>query len=509
MNDSQFEKHQWIEESRFPLRRWIAITFAATLLTWPALLNRYPLLYPDSIGYLQDGRPTAAAIFLHRLAGYTAQRSELYSLGIFPFHWNLTPWPIVALNAILTSFVLYLTIRSILPHRTLRYFLGITAFLSLFTSASWYVSLIMPDILGALLYLAIYLLVFARETLTRPDRVALSLIAVWAITAHSTHLILSLGICLFLSLLFLIQRLLRLEPPPTWVPPACPEPCRRVSHLRPGFPPISPIVVAHITLLIAIAAAAQTALHAYLYGHPSLDGSRPPYLMARIIADGPGALYLQQHCPTPPPPAQAWAICAQVQNLPDNDDDFLWGATGIWSSADAATQKRLLAEEMPLVRATLRAYPRQQFAVSWSNFTHQLNDFGVNDFDNNTWMQSSLESPLPASAAHYARTLQAHDAVPSNRFTILQRWIVIPSALLFVALLPWLIRHRRQRVLGLASIIVPVLFANALVTAVLSSSDSRYQARIIWLLPLLTALALLDMRQPQPVPQNESLPPRP
>jgi hypothetical protein len=124
-------------------------------------------------------------------------------------------------------------------------------------------------------------------------------------------------------------------------------------------------------------------------------------------------------------------------------------------------------------------------------------------------MQSSLEAPLPGSSAPYARTLQAHDAVPSNAFTILQRWIVIPSALLFMALLPRLIRHLRAHILGLATIIVPVLIANALVTAVLSSSDSRYQARIIWLLPLLAALALLDMRQTQPVPQNESLPPRP
>jgi hypothetical protein len=442
--------------------RLFSILLGALLLIWPALLNRYPLLYPDSIGYLQDGHTTAAAIFLHRVAGFTAQRSELYSLGIFPFHWNVTPWPIVALNALLTSYVLWLTIRSIALRNTTRTFLAITALLSLFTSASWYVSLIMPDVLGAFLYLAIYLLIFARESLTRGERWALSLIALWSITAHSTHLMLALGLCILLALLL-------------------------VFH----WPPMAGrgIAVAHVAILVAIAAAAQTALHAYLYGRPSLDGSRPPYLMARIVADGPGALYLRQHCAT-----LNWAICADVDRLPDNDDDFLWGPAGIWGTADELTQKRLLAEEMPLVRATLRTYPRQQIAVSWANFTHQLNDFGVNDFDNNTWMQNAIGSALTGSQPRYQRSLQAHDAVPSNAFTILQRWVVIPSALVLTALVPWLVRNRRYRLLGLIAVVVPTLIANAFLTAVLSSSDSRYQARIIWLIPLLAALAALDWR---------------
>jgi hypothetical protein len=462
------------------IKRAFTVLFAALLLTWPALLNRYPLLYPDSISYLQAGAPTTAAIFLHRLAGFSAMRSELYSLGILPFHWNQTPGPIVALNALLTAYVLWLTIRSSLPRHTTAYFLAITAFLSLFTSASWFVSLIMPDILGAVLYLAIYLLIFALETLTRADRIALSLIALWAITAHSTHLMLSLGLCILFALLLALR-----------------------------WPPIAGQgrAVAHVALLVALAAVAQTALHTYLYGHPSLDGSRPPYLMARIIADGTGTLYLQRNCPTPAPPAQPWAICAYVNRLPDNDDEFLWADGGIWASADQRTSQRLLAEEMPLVRATLRAYPRQQLAASWANFTHQLNDFGVDDFDNNAWMQQSIDSAIPHS--HYPGSLQAHDAVPSNAFTILQRWIVIPSAILLAALLPWLAHHRRYRLLGLIVVIVPTLIANALITAVLSSLDSRYQARIIWLAPLLAALASLDMRQPQPAPRIQILQPRP
>jgi hypothetical protein len=499
--------------------RGLAVAAGALLMLWPAILNRYPLMYPDSIGYLGDGRPLARILFRYAPKGYPAMRSEFYSLGIFPFHWNLTPWPIVVWQALLTSWVLWLTLRSVLPQRTARRFaatfLILVALLSLLTSVSWYVSLPMPDILGPLLYLAIYLLVFARETLSRGERRALSALAFWAITAHSTHLMLGVGICFLLALLRFWPR--------NWVP--------HVSTLRRGF---STTGLAHIALLIAIAIAAQLALHRYLYGHATLNGNHAPYLMARIVADGPGALYLRQHCAT-----LDWAICSDVGHLPDNDDDFLWAPGVVWAGADARTQQRLLAEEMPLVLATLRAYPRQQAARSWANFTQQLNDFGVNDFDNNDRMQQSLaqlfpssafpSSAIPSSATSYSRSLQARSIVPTNAFTILERWVVLPSALLLAVLLPWLWRtafagrddrrgsqvklqgwlrrtvnaghddresgysRQRLRLLGLVVIVVPTLFANAFLTAVLSSSDSRYQARVIWLVPLLAALSALDL----------------
>jgi hypothetical protein len=533
---------------QFPARigRGLAVAAGALLMLWPALLNRYPLMYPDSISYLGDGRPLARILFLHAPRGYLAMRSEFYSLGIFPFHWNLTPWPIVAWQALLTSWVLWLTLRSILPHRTARRFaatfLILVALLSLLTSVSWYVSLPMPDILGPLLYLAIYLLVFARDTLSRGERWALSALAFWAITAHSTHLMLGAGICFLLALLLLFRRPLV------------------AGRAR---------ATAALALLLVLAVTAQFALHRYLYGHATLNGNHAPYLMARIVADGPGALYLRQHCAT-----LDWAICSDVGHLPDNDDDFLWAPGVVWAGADARTQQRLLAEEMPLVRATLRAYPLQQAARSWANFTQQLNDFGVNDFDNNDRMQQSLaqvfpssvfpSSAIPSSATSYSRSLQARSIVPTNAFTILERWVVLPSALLLAGLLPWLWRtaytgrddrrglrvklkgwlrrpvytghddrrglggkgwlwrtaftgrddresgysRQRMRLLGLVVIVGPTLFANAFLTAVLSSSDSRYQARVIWLVPLLAALAALDLlgqrrprRERPPTPQ--------
>lgn len=59
------------------------------------------------------------------------------------------------------------------------WFLFLLALLSLLTSLSWFVSLIMPDILGSVLYLCIYLLVFVGETLMRLERLAVALPRLW------------------------------------------------------------------------------------------------------------------------------------------------------------------------------------------------------------------------------------------------------------------------------------------------------------------------------------------
>jgi len=446
------------------LKRLLAILAGALFACWPAFYNRYPLLYSDSLDYIGEGRFIARALFMHQLSFY-AIRSEIYSFGIYLMHWNLSPWPIVAVNALLTSYVVWLVVRSIVPGHDLLCFLGLMAFLSLLSSISWYVSFIMPDILGGVLYLCIYLLVFARDTLSKAERWSLAPIAWWAIAAHSTHLLLAIGLCLLLALLPLFR----------WRP--------IVPRAR---------ALAEVAGIVALAAGSLLALHTYFYRTPSLDGRRPPYLMARILSDGPGAWYLQTHCAK-----LNWAICSYLDHMPKDTDDFLWDDNGVWDLANEATHKRLLQEEMPLVRATLVAYPGAQFSKSLANFGNQLNDFGVDSFENQDWMEDALNHAMPTSHASYLQSLQAHNAVPSHRFTSIQRWVVFASIAGLVVVLP-LVWRRQPRLLGLAIVLIPAVLANAFVTGVLSTVDPRYQARVIWLIPLLAALAVLSLRRKAP-----------
>ena len=446
--------------------RGLVVLAGALLMLWPAILNGYPLLYPDSMSYLGDGRPLARMLFLHAPKGYVAMRSEFYSLGIFPFHWNVTAWPIIVLQALLTSYILWLVVRSFNPRsvdlcRTAVQFLTLTALVSLTTSLAWYVCFVMPDVLGPVLYLAAYLLVFAHETLSTREKCAVGAIAAWGMTAHSTHLMLAAGLCVLLALLFLLR----------W------PPMRARGRAIGG-----------VAAIVLLAAGVQMALHGYLYGKASLFGNRMPYMMARIIADGPGRWYLQAHCGE-----LHWAICDRVGDLPDNDDDFLWTDGGVWEAASPEKQQEMLQEELPLVLATVRAYPGAQFRISLANFGTELTEFGLWDFTPNPWIESELDKVLPGTLPRYLRTRQAQSRLPTVFLTGVQQWVVLASALAILVCVPLLWCWRRWRILGLVAVLIPTVIANAFLTAVLSEVDSRYQARVVWLIPLAAGLIVLDL----------------
>jgi len=449
-----------IDENPHWLSRAAAVAAGALFLSWPAFYNGFPLLYGDSMTYLDDGPIVARAVFLHSLSSYYGVRSFFYSLGILPCHWNHSAWPIVALQCLLVAWVVWLAVRSVAPRHSISRFLALVGFLGLLTSVGWYAAFIMPDVLGPLLYLSIYLLVFAEDTLSRAERWSLYPLIGWAVTAHATHLLLAAALCALLVLFAALER--RSSP-------------RRMR------------AVGRVAAAVALAAAAQMALHGYLYGKPTLNGERPPYLMARMIADGPARLYLEKNCNQ-----LQWAICNHLKSLSGDTDEFLWGDDGIYQSSSDEEKALLSSEEMPLAVATLRAYPREQLYQSAANFRGQLFAFGLYGFDPSPWILAEFNHVLPSARGSYMQSRQATDALPLDLLTDIQWWTVVASLAAMVALVPLLWRRHSVRVAGLGLVVVSMVVFNAMVTGVLSVVDDRYGCRVIWLVPLLAGLLLLD-----------------
>jgi hypothetical protein len=440
--------------------RVAAVLAGALLMTWPAFYNGFPLLYPDSMTYLGDGPVVARKIFLHQSSSYYGMRSFFYSLGILPLHWNITAWPIVAVQAILMAYVLWLVVRSVLPRRTVAYYLILIAALSVLTSLSWYVSIIMPDILGPALYFTFYLLVFARETLSRAERLTISGIACWAVTCHATHMMLGVGLCAVLTSALLVQR----------------QPMQRSVR-----------VVGEMVAIVAIAAAAQLTLHGYLYGRVSLNGERPPYLMARVVADSTGGRYLEQHCGE-----ERWVLCDHIQNLAGDADHFLWDADGGWGGASTSEQKAMWQEEIPFVLATFRAYPGEQISKSMAAFWQQLQTFGVEDLDPSSWVGEQFDEVLPGARSRYLASRQARNALRIEGFTAFHIWVVRASLVGMIAFLPFVWRRASSQLVGLSVVVTFIVVANAFVTGTMSMVDERYGSRVIWLVPFLVGLFVID-----------------
>ena len=358
------------------------------------------------------------------------------------------------------AYMLWLVVRSVLPQRTATCYLSLISALSVLTSLSWYVSIVMPDILGPALYLTFYLLVFARETLSPSERLAVMSIACWAVTAHATHMALGIGLYIVLIGVRLLQR----------------RPKQQILR-----------AAAAMALILATAGVAQLTLYGSVLGQPSLNGERPPYLMARLVADGTGRRYLEQHCGE-----VRWTICSRVETLAGDADHFLWDPDGGWGGASVAEQKDMQQEEMAFVSATLRAYPREQFSKSMAAFWEQLQTFGIEDLDPGTWVPEQFDETLPGARSRYLASRQARNALHIEGITAFQIWVIRASLIGMIALLPLLWRKVSPKLVGLSIIVVFVVIANALVAGTMSMVDERYGSRVIWLIPFVTGLFAMD-----------------
>jgi hypothetical protein len=434
----------------------MAVLAAAVGFCWPALLSGSPLWLPDSVVYFRSGWQLWNLSWrsIRFLAGQP--RSAVYSFGIYPLHHSALAWPVVAFGALLTAWTVWLVLRSFDLRRPVVVYLGLVIVLCSLTTVSWYVCLLTPDILGASLFLCLYLLLFARETLRRWELVAVSVVVVWTTTAHPTFPVLATGLLCFLAVLGLLG----------WGP---------MRHRW--------IVLGQAATLLVFGMLMQVVANQRIFGNASLFGDNTPRIMARFLADGPAQEYLHGHCGQ-----LHWTICQWADKPMDNEEDFLWATDGVYQSATPAQRLDLKQEEMPLVLATLRTYPRQQAKRSWNNFVCELTDFGAVYIIDNPWMLNNLDSVVPGARERYLHAKPILDGLPLSGLGRIYGDGLPASAAVIAFLLPWVWRRRQYRLLGLTAMTGFLVLTNAMLTGVLSAQSPRYGARIVWLLPMLAVL---------------------
>jgi hypothetical protein len=193
-------------------------------------------------------------------------------------------------------------------------------------------------------------------------------------------------------------------------------------------------------------------------------------------------------------------VCDQLKSTSDDAEEFLWGEQG-WANASTAVQGELRREEMTVVLGTLHDYPQEELRISAAHFWEQLLSYGLYSYDPNPWVVDSFDWALPGRASAYLGSRQAQGKLAVGFFSSLQHWAVAVSLVVIVL---WVVfGHRRwsRNLVGLTVIVTYVILANAAVTACASNVEDRYQARVIWLVPLLSLVFLLtwlDHRFSQP-----------
>ena len=419
-----------------------AVLAGAALLSWPALVNGYPLVFSDTAGLADMG--------LEPNMGW--DKPWVYGPLIVLLHWSLSLWGVVAGQVLVVSAVLWLVGRAtgrgdIWTH------LGLCAVLAVGSAAPWFATFVMPDIFAPLAVLSIFLLAWGR--LGRVAVVCVTLLGAVAIASHLAHLIVASG-CLLAVLIARPRRLL-----------AC---------------------------LVPLALALAWLVGSNMLGN-GVAGVSPygsVFALARLQADGPGADYIRSVCP-----ASGYRVCAWADQLPMDSDAFLWSPDGpVWAHEFGPI---LFAPETSrLVAGTLRHAPVEIAEHAVVNTARQLALVQVGDTLGPQHLVSTvgllLRTYFPAAEmARFLASRQVGGTLPAVAAPLspLRLALLAVGAAGTVLLVPFVWR-RNPALAGLALTVLLGVVANAFATGALSGPHDRYGARIAWLVLVPPLLAVLN-----------------
>ncbi len=433
--------------------RICAALAASLVLLAPALWNGFPLLQYDTGGYLARW-----------YEGYLVpSRSVPYGLFVTA-GWPLDFWPVVALQAAAAVWIIALVCRTQRLGGRRFALLAVIAVLTLTTTLPWIASILLTDIFAGLSVLALHLLVLHPDRLGRRERAGLIAFVAFAVAGHSATFLLLLALTVAALALSLINR--------AW---------------------LSPIAVARaaaaLTLGAALLLTANYAVSKRFAWTPGGYG----IVFGRLLQDGIVARYLDTHCPD-----ARLKLCPYRHELPRYADEFLWG-NGIF---DRLGRFAGLNDEMRrIVLESLVEYPRLQVETALIAAAKQIVQVrtgeGVVPILWHTYGIMERYTPSVVPAMRAAR--QQHGELAFEAINAVH----VPVALISMALLPavMLLGRRRSQFadLGLlAATVALAILANALICGPLSNPHDRYGARIVWLAPLVLALApWMRLRPPE------------
>ncbi|MGX7953810.1 hypothetical protein ACWPM1_14760 [Tsuneonella sp. HG249] len=470
-----------------------SIALATLLLAWPAVVNRGPFLIADTTGYLRSADAAISSTLSYRsiwsdkrdayapgargevpaasaALPAAAQPAHPPLIGRSIYYGALIYGPVVlfgefagiVLQCALCAIVVWLALVPFLgasgPRRLAGYF-GTIAFLALGTSLPFTATLLVPDYLTGLATVAFVSLLLFRDAYDRWQTAILVGVILLAALSHSSNLPLLLALAA--AGLFV----------------------RRMNLLR------ATAILAALCA-VALGSAGEALFVSAVEAKTGLTPIRPPFLTARLIADGPGFAFMRTRCDSEP-----FEVCRYIARTPHDSDQFLWseGDEGVFSTSSFASQTRLSHEDMKFALATFRQFPLQTLDSSARASVKQL--FAS---DLRIWRGNSGGPPhynlanLPAPVAkRMGDTLSYRGAMP------VEPWQSISplAALAALAAAVWCMLESRKgnngriRRIGLGlALVVFAIVVNAAIAGGLSKPDARYSLRVIWVLPFFAYL---------------------
>ena len=234
------------------------------------------------------------------------------------------------------------------------------------------------------------------------------------------------------------------------------------------------------------------------WGAKRASGEAPlrlPFLSARLVEDGPGTNYLRANCP-----ASHFVLCDYVSEFPMKDAEFLFGTQPgrtVFETAPYEVRSALGREQFRFFFAVSRYDPVGVVKALGGGAVQQLFDFRMTSFNYEPSMRDVIDRTLPLPVIAGIQRSQAYrGTLPVTALSVWMYACVLGA-------LAWLgfILFGRGRgaamsgtLRGVLGWILVGIAVNAGVCGAFSAVDPRYQARVVWLIPLVALLAWVQSR---------------
>jgi putative flippase GtrA len=412
-------------------------------------------------------------------------RSPYYGIFLYTLAHRGTLWLLTAVQVFICAWVVFLLWRAMAPAAPAWTYYTLMAALAAGTSLPWVASFAMPDIFAGVLIATAALLLFFRRDLERWEQIGVIALLGASIVFHGSHLILALALIPVGAAL-------------GWMMKAEPKLLRRYAGL--------------VGCAIAVSVAASWIYAQAVQWKTGDELRRPPFLAARVLADGPGRAYLRASCAKGAP----WVMC-RFAKLPLNDSDMiLWSAKpedGVFNRSNYEDRVGMEKQESEFVVATLAFDPVGQVLASLQNWGLQLFNFQVDDplrrplvfLVHDYWGKTNLVGLLRGVGDCGKWGEKCEPQVRIDDLAVIDGVIVGASAvaLLIALFLPGALREafrgafawssRTCRAAGASLYVVAAIVLNAGICGMLAGVFPRYQARVVWLLPAMAVLLPLAL----------------
>jgi len=322
----------------------------------------------------------------------------------------------------------------------------------------------MPDIYSALTLIGASILLTTEKM--RFNEYILAIILVFSAMSHLSNAIVLVGITL-LSFLFVLFRLLDKR------------------------------VLFRICIISVIPILSTLLVNKVYSGKFQISKASNVFILGRMIEIGVVKEHLRENCAR-----TKYVFCEDIDRVPDFSYQFLWNpGSPLYDDTCNATSWSFCWEEKndaigKLIKDIIRVpkHSKQILTAYAKDFFLQNGDFSIGQLPPQRdgspakeWIRLKFPSELPAyeNAKQHKSTLTFKTESLVQLFTIILSLILIPLLL---------VSYKRLRLTKEHVVIITILVAgvlgNALTVVLFSTVLSRYQSRVIWLIPLVAILLI-------------------